>query len=144
MRGPLMATALTVAVTGCAAPVVTLPTAGVPEPQAAVFHAAATGACQGAQSFSAELRVNGNVGAEHLRRVTLQGAMTRDGRITLRAVAPAGPPIFVMAGTAARAVLVLPRDRRYVDAPAADIVEAYKRGELTARGVSGGKAGGGI
>ena len=27
---------------------------------------------------------------------------------------------------------------------AADIVEAYKRGELTARGVSGGKAGGGI
>lgn len=108
----------------CTAPAVTLPTAGEPEPQAAALHAAATDACRGAQSFSAEFRVNGTVGAERLRRVTLQGAMTRDGRITLRAVAPVGPPIFVMAGTAARAVLVLPRDHRYVDAAAADIIEA--------------------
>lgn len=108
----------------CAVPAVTLPTAGEPEPQAAAWHADATAACRGARSFSAEFRVNGAVGAERLRRVTLQGAMTRDGRISLRAIAPAGPPIFVMAGTGARAVLVLPRDRRYVDAPAADIVDA--------------------
>lgn len=108
----------------CAAGPVTLPTAGAPEPDAAILHAAATDACRGARTFSAEWRVNGEVGAERLRRVTLQGAMTRDGRISLRAVAPVGPPIFVMAGTAAHAVLVLPRDRQYVDATAADIIEA--------------------
>ena len=84
----------------------------------------ATEACKGAQTFSAEIHVSGHIGAERLRRVTLQGLMTRRGEIRLLAVAPAGPPIFVLAGTADRATLTLPRERRVTVAPAADIVNA--------------------
>ncbi len=65
-----------------------------------------------------------NIGTEKLRRATLQGAMTRNGEIALLAVAPAGPPIFNLAGRAERATLTLPHDRRVLVAPAVDIVEA--------------------
>ncbi len=84
----------------------------------------ATQACKGAQTFSAEIQLNGNVGGEKLRRVTLQGAMTRNGEINLLAVAPMGPPIFNLAGRAERATLTLPHDKRVLVAPAPDIVEA--------------------
>lgn len=124
VRQAVVAACIGVAVGACAPRPVTLPSSGVPEPQAAAFQATATEACRGARTFSAEWRVNGRVGDERVPGVTLQGAMTRDGRITLRAVAPVGAPIFVMGGQASRAVLVLPRDRRYVEAAAADIVEA--------------------
>ncbi len=96
----------------------------MPVPDAVELWSTATEACKGAQTFSAEIRVSGSVGAERLRRVTLQGAMTRNGEIKLLAVAPAGPPIFNLAGRADRATLTLPRDRRVLVAPAADIVEA--------------------
>jgi len=96
----------------------------VPVPDAVRLWSEATEACTGAQTFSAEIRVSGSVGAERLRRVTLQGAMTRNGEIKLLAVAPAGPPIFNLAGRADRATLTLPRDRRILVAPAADIVDA--------------------
>lgn len=97
---------------------------GVPVPDALQVWWAATDACKGAQTFSAEIQVNGNIGREKLRRVTLQGAMTRQGEIRLLAVAPAGPPIFILAGRAEQATLTLPRDRRVLSAPAADVVDA--------------------
>lgn len=84
----------------------------------------ATEACRGANAFSAEIHVNGNVGAEKLRSVTLQGAMTRNGEMRLLAVAPAGPPIFTLAGRTEAATLTLPRERRVLSAPAADIIAA--------------------
>lgn len=86
--------------------------------------AAASEACRGASAFSAEVRLNGRVASERLRSVTLQGLMTREGGVLLRAVAPAGPPIFVLAGHADRATLTLPRDKRVLVAPAAEIVNA--------------------
>jgi hypothetical protein len=97
---------------------------GVPEPQALTYWWDATNACRTVQSFSAELTVNGRIGREKLRRVTLQGGMTRQGGIRLVAVAPVGAPVFVLAGQTANATLALPRDRRVLTAPAADIVEA--------------------
>jgi hypothetical protein len=97
---------------------------GVPEPEALTYWWDATNACRTVQSFSAELTVNGRIGAEKLRRVTLQGGMTRRGGIRLVAVAPIGAPVFVLAGDTDAATLVLPRDRRVLTAPAADIVEA--------------------
>lgn len=96
----------------------------MPVPDALQLWWTATEACKGAQTFSAEIKVSGSVGSEHLRRVTLQGAMTRNGEIKLLAVAPAGPPIFNLAGRAEQATLTLPRDRRVLVAPAVDIVEA--------------------
>jgi hypothetical protein len=96
----------------------------VPEPQAMEHWWNATNACKGAQSFSAEIGVSGNVGTEKLRRVKLQGAMTRKREIYLLAVAPFGAPIFTLSGHQDRATLTLPREKRVLTAPAADIVEA--------------------
>lgn len=95
-----------------------------PTPDAAAAWQAATAACRAAANYSAEIVIDGRVGAETLRRVTLQGAMTRDGRIRLLAVAPIGGPIFILAGRADRATLTLPRDHRVLVAPVADIVNA--------------------
>lgn len=107
------------------APLVTFPAGAVtPTPEAAAIWQATTAACRSAANYSAEIVINGRVGSEKLRRVTLQGAMTRDGRIRLLAVAPIGGPIFLLAGRAERATLTLPHDHRVLVAPVADIVNA--------------------
>ena len=117
----------------CASTHVVFP-AGVPTPAAdAVSHwTMATEACAGARVFSAEITADGQVGTERLRRVVLQGAMTRDGQLRLLAVAPAGPPIFVLAGRDERATLTLPRQQRVLVAPAPEIVAALIGLRLTA------------
>lgn len=117
---------LIAAAVGCApAPRIAFPTgAVVPSQEAAAIWQTTTAACRAATNYSAEIVIDGRVGAEKLRRVTLQGAMTRDGRIRLIAVAPIGGPIFVLAGRAERATLTLPRDHRVLTAPVADIVNA--------------------
>jgi hypothetical protein len=93
-------------------------------PEAMEAWTAASEACRGASAFSAEVRVNGRVSDQRLRGATLQGLMTRDGGVLLRAVAPVGPPIFVLTGLTERATLTLPREQRVLVAPAADIVNA--------------------
>lgn len=109
----------------CASPRIAFPTGPAePAPDAVDAWTVASEACRGAQLFSAELRVSGRVADEPLGRGTLQGAVTRGGEIKLLAVAPAGPPIFDLAGRAERATLKLPREKRVLVAPAADIVEA--------------------
>lgn len=97
-----------------------------PTPEAAAIWQSTTAACRSAANYSAEIVLDGRVGTEKLRRVTLQGLMTRDGRIRLIAVSPVGVggPIFALAGRAERATLTLPRDRRVLVAPVADIVDA--------------------
>jgi len=96
----------------------------VPAPDAVPHWVQASEACVGARTFSAELQLNGHVGDESLRRVTLQVAMTREGAIRLLAVAPVGAPFFTLAGRTDRATLTLPRERRVLVAPASDIVDA--------------------
>lgn len=127
---PISAGFLTVAMAatsaGCAARApVAFPAGPVtPTPEAAAIWQATTAACRSAANYSAEIVINGRVGSQKLRRVTLQGAMTRDGRIRLLAVAPIGGPIFLLAGRAERATLTLPHDHRVLVAPVADIVNA--------------------
>jgi hypothetical protein len=55
--------------------------------------------------------------------VTVGVAVTADGQIGLEARV-AGPPLFSLAGRAGEATLVLPQDRRFVVAPAGQIVDA--------------------
>jgi len=100
-------------------------------PEAPQAWQTATEACRGAHTFSAEIHVNGRVGAEPLRSVTLQGAMTRNGEMRLVAVAFAGSPIFTLAGRTEQATLTLPRERRALTAPAADIIAALVGIRLT-------------
>lgn len=124
--GKLAAALSIAAAVGCApAPRVTFPTGVVtPTPEALAIWQTTTAACRAAANYSAEIVIDGRVGAEKLGRVTLQGAMTRDGRIRLIAVAPIGGPIFILAGRAERATLTLPREHRVLVAPVADIVNA--------------------
>ncbi|MBP6715721.1 MAG: hypothetical protein KAY59_03705 [Acidobacteria bacterium] len=125
MRVPVLLIGVLVASAACASTRVLFPVGpSVPAPEAIDAWSTASEACRGASLFSAELRVNGRLGDESLRSVTLQGAVTRGGEIKLLAVAPAGPPIFDLAGRAERATLKLPREKRVLVAPAADIVEA--------------------
>ncbi len=126
MIAKLAVAILIAAAVACApAPRLAFPTGVVtPTPEAAAIWQTTIGACRSAANYSAEIVLDGRVGTEQLRRVTLQGAMTRDGRIRLLAVAPIGGPIFILAGRAERATLTLPRDHRVLVAPVADIVNA--------------------
>lgn len=120
------AAALMAAAVACApAPRIAFPSGTItPTPGVILTWQQTTDACRAAASYSAEIVINGRVGAEKLRGVTLHSAFTRDGRIRLEAVAPIGGPIFIMAGRADRATLTLPRDHRVLTAPVADIVNA--------------------
>lgn len=104
--------------------VVVPPGTGTPEPKALDYWWAASNSCRTAQTFSAELKITGRVAGNKLGRATIHSAVTRQDQIRLEAVAPIGGPIFVLAGTARSATLTLPRDKRVLTAPAADIVEA--------------------
>jgi hypothetical protein len=123
---------MALAVACASAPRIVFPAgAGVPEPNGLQLWWDATQGCKGAQTFSAELRLNGKVGTEKLRSVTLHAGMTRKGEIALDAVSPFGSAIFKLAGTAKTATLTLPHDKRVLVAPAADIVEALIGVRLT-------------
>jgi hypothetical protein len=126
MRSLVILGSTVMGLSACAArPPIVLPAAATaPTAEARAAWDAATAACRTADTYSAELVIDGRAGAEKLRRVTLQGAMTRDGRIRLLAVAPVGAPIFVLAGRAERATLTLPRQQRVLVAPVADIIDA--------------------
>jgi hypothetical protein len=65
------------------------------------------------------------VGADRRKvRGTLIAALTSVNEIYLSLSEPIGPPGFVLSGPGDRATLVIPRDKRVLVAPAADIVEA--------------------
>ena len=133
-RRALPGVALVAVLSGCAARGFVLPTGpAVAAPDAALLWRHATAACRGAATYSAEMRVKGRMGPDGTRlRGTLQGAVTARDQIRLQLVA-FGTTGFVLAGDAARATLVIPRDNRVLTAPAADIVDALTGLRLTPR-----------
>jgi hypothetical protein len=124
--GRLIAATLVAAAVGCApAPRIAFPTGAVtPDPEAAAVWIQTTAACRASANYSAEIVIDGRVGNEKLRRITLHSGFTRDGRIRLEGVAPIGGPVFILAGRSDHATLTLPHDHRVVTAPVADIVDA--------------------
>lgn len=113
-----------VAVSGCAVHGFKPPTGvPVPAPDGAAVWQQASSACRSTTTFSAHLRVSGKASGQRVR-ATIDGAVTASDRIYLRANAPFGRTAFVLAGTADRATLLLPRDNRVVTARAAEIVDA--------------------
>lgn len=94
------------------------------DPAAVDALVAATRHCGGLQTLSAELRAAGRVGGERVRARLLAG-FAAPGALRLEAVAPFGPPGFILAGRGNRAALLLPRERRIVeDAPVAELLDA--------------------
>jgi hypothetical protein len=113
------------AAAACAPKPIALPTGdGVPYPDFAQPLAAATRSCRDVRSITAELGLSGRVGKTKIRGRALVGAAAPD-RIRLEALAPFGPPVFILASEGGMATLLLPRDDRVLrDAKPEQIVEA--------------------
>ncbi len=102
---------------GCAAHRFTIPTAA-PAPvaplEAAAAWAEATRLCGAVTSYNAELRPSGRLAGQRVRGVTLLVAADATGRVGVEAAVSGGSPLFRLGGTADRATLWLPRERRVV------------------------------
>lgn len=114
-----------VALAGCAARLPPRPT-GTPtsHPAAELVYADATRWCQGLRTITGELRLSGRVGGERVRARLIAG-FAAPAALRLEAVAPFGPPGFVLAGRDDRATLIFPRERQVLaDADVPDLLEA--------------------
>jgi len=105
----------------CAAKVFVPPTgAGVPAANAADVWKEASSTCADVKNINATLRVALRQGRLRSPGITVSAIATSAGQLRLQ-----DSTIFAMAGTAAKARLVLRQDRRYVDGRAEDIVDAF-------------------
>jgi hypothetical protein len=83
----------------------------------------ATAQCAGLNTLTAEIRLSGRAGDEKIRGTLIAG-LTTPAALRFEAVAPFGPPIFILAGRDNRATLLLPRDNRVLrDAAVAQLLE---------------------
>lgn len=97
--------------------------AGVPVEGFAAMWQKIAAPCLGVSSMTAELALSGRAGGTRLRG-RVQSGFAR-GSMRLEGVAPFGQPVFILASTASRATLLLPRDERVVTAnDAAEILDA--------------------
>lgn len=92
---------------------------GSPFPDYSQVHAEATTACRGARTMTAELGLRGRAGGRRLSGRLVAG-FERPASMRLEAVAPFGPPGFILATRGTDAVLLLPRDERVVRGESAE------------------------
>jgi hypothetical protein len=96
---------------------------GTADPAAVQAFQAATKQCAGLKTLTSEIRLSGRAGGERLRG-TLHAGMAAPGSLRLEAVAPFGPPVFVLAGRNNRTTLLLPREDRVLpDVALTDVLE---------------------
>ncbi|MGH9176497.1 MAG: hypothetical protein ACRD1H_19155, partial [Vicinamibacterales bacterium] len=121
---PLLVVACGVAIAGCAARAPVRPAGtSVPDANAVAAFLQATKQCAGLESLTAEIRLSGRAGSEKIRG-TLHAGFTAPAALRFEAVAPFGPPVFILAGRENRATLLLPRDNRVLrDADVAQLLE---------------------
>jgi hypothetical protein len=84
----------------------------------------ATAGCRGVLTLQAELAISGRAGRDKLRGRVIAG-FERPAAMRLEAVAPFGPPAFILVSRAGSASLLMPRDRRFLaDAAPEAVIEA--------------------
>ncbi len=115
---------LTIGLTACGQPRVTLPSgAGTPDPDFASAYAQARAACESVRVLQGELGLSGRAAGQRLRGRVLAGLIP--GALRLEGVAPFGAPVFILVADGARGTLLLSRERRVVqDAAPEEILEA--------------------
>lgn len=87
--------------------------------------------CGRLQSLTAEIGIAGRAGRQRLRGRLIAG-FVRPESVRLEAVAPFGPPVFILVSSPADTTLLLPRDRRVLrGSPPADILDALAGVSLT-------------
>ena len=80
-----------------------------------------TASCRGARTLEAELGLRGQAGGRRLSG-RLRAGFERPASMRLEAVAPFGPPGFILATRGDQAVLLLPRDERVVRDQSAEAI----------------------
>ncbi len=106
----------------CSARRVPLPSdPGSPLPNYSELHAEVTASCRGARTLTAELGLRGRVSGKRLSGRLVAG-FERPASMRLEAVAPFGPPAFILAARGDQAVLLLPRDERVVKGQSAQAI----------------------
>lgn len=105
---------LAASLTGCATRGLVLPEGpGEPFQGAIDAFALASADCRGVRTLTAEVSVTGTTAGGKVRGRLIAG-FERPGRVRLEAVAPIGPPVFILAADgadSARTTLLLPRSR---------------------------------
>lgn len=120
MRLVLVAVALSLS--ACAARTPPRPAgAPGPDPTAVDAFTRATAACRGFRSLEGELSLSGRAGGERIRGRVIAG-LEAGGSLRLEGLAPFGAPIFILAGKAEKATLLLPRERRVLPETAVSTV----------------------
>ena len=116
---------LSLAVSACATRTFTPPTpGGAPAPEGVAQFRQAIAPCAGITGLTAEAGLSGRVAGARARG-RLHLGLSKAGGLRIEGVAPFGAPVFILAGTADKATLVLPRDQRVVaNTPARDLVDA--------------------
>jgi hypothetical protein len=121
---PAAVVAVVVLMAGCAARAPERPQGpGTPDPAAIDAFNAATKQCAGLKTLTAEIRLSGRAGGERLRG-TLHAGFAAPASLRFEAVAPFGPPVFILAGRNNRTTLFFPRDNRVLpDVPLAEVLD---------------------
>ena len=97
--------------------------AGTPDASAVQAFTAATQQCAGLKTLTAEIRLSGRAAGERVRG-TLHGGFAAPAALRFEAVAPFGPPVFILAGRNNRATLFFPRDNRVLaDVALSDVLD---------------------
>jgi uncharacterized protein YceK len=117
----------------CGAPLLKLPAGpGAPAADAADALKQATAVCGGIRTLTAEVAASGKVGGQRIR-VRLAVGVNAPASARLEAVAPFGPPIFILVATNDDATLLLPRDDRVLQhGRPAEVLDAVAGVPLTA------------
>ena len=94
---------------------------GSPFPDYPQVYDEVTTACRGARTLTAELGLRGRAGGQRLSGRLVSG-FERPASMRLEAVAPFGPPGFILVTRGKEAVLLLPRDERVVRGESAEAI----------------------
>jgi hypothetical protein len=107
--------ALAIAAVSCGAPLMKLPQGpGAPAADAADALAQATAECRAVRTLTAEVAASGKAGGSRFRGRLLAG-VAAPASARIEAVAPFGPPLFILVATGDDATLLLPRDDRVLE-----------------------------
>jgi len=108
--------------TACGPRRVTLPTdSGSPFPDFAEVHTRISAACRDVRTLRAELGLRGRAADQRLSG-RVQAGFERPQSMRLEAVAPFGPPGFILAARDATAMLLLPRESRVLRGQTAEAI----------------------
>jgi len=122
----VLAIAVSIGGGGCAARRGFVPPAGAgtPLPEFAQQFEEATKACRGVRTLTAEAALSGRVAGQRVRG-RLHIGLAEPNALRIEAIAPFGPPAFILAAFEGEGVLLLPRDNAAVPkAPASALIDA--------------------